>query len=40
LQEQGMFAVGYYHQRQDFFTSKKTQVSDSEATINKEEESV
>lgn len=25
LQEQGRFFVGYYHQRQDFFTSKKDQ---------------
>ena len=24
LQDQGRFAVGYYHQRQDFFTSKQT----------------
>ncbi len=24
LQDQGSFAIGYYHQRQDFFTSKKT----------------
>lgn len=23
LEDQGLFAVGYYHQRQDFFTSKK-----------------
>ncbi len=23
LQEQGLFAIGYYHQRQDFFTKKK-----------------
>ena len=23
LQKQGKFAVGYYHQRQDFYTSKK-----------------
>ena len=23
LHEQGLFAIGYYHQRQDFFTSKK-----------------
>jgi CRISPR-associated protein Csd1 len=27
LQEQGKFAVGYYHQRQDLFTSKKEDVS-------------
>ncbi len=24
LEEQGLFAVGYYHQRQDFFTKKQT----------------
>lgn len=29
LDEQGLFFIGYYHQRQDFFTSKK---SDSETT--------
>lgn len=23
IHEQGLFAIGYYHQRQDFFTSKK-----------------
>ena len=23
LNEQGLFAIGYYHQRQDFFTPKK-----------------
>jgi len=28
LQEQGKFAVGYYHQRQDLFTSKKENASD------------
>jgi CRISPR-associated protein Csd1 len=28
LQEQGKFAVGYYHQRQDLFTSKKEDASD------------
>jgi CRISPR-associated protein Csd1 len=28
LQEQGKFAVGYYHQRQDLFTSKKENTSD------------
>jgi CRISPR-associated protein Csd1 len=31
LQEQGKFAVGYYHQRQDLFTSKKEDAS-NEAT--------
>jgi hypothetical protein len=25
LDEQGLFFIGYYHQRQDFFTSKKTE---------------
>lgn len=25
LQDQAYFSVGYYHQRQDFFTSKKTE---------------
>jgi CRISPR-associated protein Csd1 len=25
LQDQGRFAVGYYHQRQDFFTKKASQ---------------
>ncbi|BBO87263.1 type I-C CRISPR-associated protein Cas8c/Csd1 [Desulfosarcina ovata] len=25
LEDQGRFSVGYYHQRQDFFTSKKTE---------------
>ena len=25
LQDQGRFFVGYYHQRQDFFTSRKEQ---------------
>lgn len=42
LQEQGMFAVGYYHQRQDLFTSKKADAAgkvDNE-TIMKEEEEV
>jgi CRISPR-associated protein Csd1 len=29
LDEQGLFFVGYYHQRQDFFVSKKT---DNEST--------
>ena len=23
LEDQGMFAIGYYHQRQDFFTKKE-----------------
>jgi CRISPR-associated protein Csd1 len=26
LDEQGLFFIGYYHQRQDFFTSKKTEI--------------
>jgi len=28
LHEQGQFAIGYYHQRQDFFTSKKNDGAD------------
>ena len=28
LTDQGLFALGYYHQRQDFFT-KKTKVDES-----------
>lgn len=28
LEEQGLFAIGYYHQRQDFFTKKNTPESD------------
>ena len=31
LQEQGKFAVGYYHQRQDLFTSKREDASDEAA---------
>jgi CRISPR-associated protein Csd1 len=31
LHEQGKFAVGYYHQRQDLFTSKKEDTSDEAA---------
>jgi CRISPR-associated protein Csd1 len=31
LFEQGKFAIGYYHQRQDLFTSKKDDVSDETA---------
>jgi CRISPR-associated protein Cas8c/Csd1, subtype I-C/DVULG len=38
LQEQGMFAVGYYHQRQDLFTSKKVEVSDSVNSESKTKE--
>lgn len=29
IDQQGVFAIGYYHQRQDFFT-KKTEKSDNE----------
>lgn len=37
LQDQGRFFVGYYHQRQDFFTSKEAkEVSDNEKTQNKD----
>ncbi len=28
LEDQGLFAVGYYHQRQDFYTSKKKDEGD------------
>ena len=31
LHEQGKFAVGYYHQRQDLFTSKKEDASNEAA---------
>jgi CRISPR-associated protein Csd1 len=30
LEEQGLFAVGYYHQRQDFYTSKKSKEEGAE----------
>ena len=30
LQEQGMFAIGYYHQRKDLFTKKTTTESEEE----------
>lgn len=33
LADQGLFAIGYYHQRQDFFTAKAT-TADSEADAN------
>jgi len=37
LQDQGRFFVGYYHQRQDFFTSKEAkEVSDNEKTQNED----
>jgi CRISPR-associated protein Csd1 len=29
LEDQGLFAIGYYHQRQDFFTSKKKEEGDA-----------
>ena len=29
LRRQGLFAIGYYHQRKDFFTKKETDQSDS-----------
>lgn len=41
LQEQGMFAIGYYHQRQDLFMSKKAESEtevDSTIIMNEEEE--
>lgn len=33
LNEQGLFAIGYYHQRQDFFTKKLPSEKPSEETI-------
>ncbi len=30
LEQQGLFAIGYYHQRQDLFTSKKNQEGEKE----------
>lgn len=30
IEDQGMFAVGYYHQRQDLFTSRKPKEGDKE----------
>ena len=33
LDDQGGFAIGYYHQRQDFFTGKQTK-SDSDGATN------
>lgn len=35
LQEQGLFAIGYYHQQQDFFTSKTKSVGEDAATQGK-----
>lgn len=32
LEEQGLFAIGYYHQQQDFFTSKTKSVGEVAAT--------
>ncbi|CAM3751847.1 type I-C CRISPR-associated protein Cas8c/Csd1 [Marinicrinis lubricantis] len=37
LQEQGLFALGYYHQRQELFTSKKADVNTDNGTKLKEE---
>ena len=31
LKSQGVFAIGYYHQRKDFFTKKETQAEESNA---------
>lgn len=31
LEDQGRFAIGYYHQRQDFFTKKETEAQGEEA---------
>jgi CRISPR-associated protein Csd1 len=36
LQEQGKFAIGYYHQRQDFFTSKENK--ENKENKNKEQQ--
>lgn len=30
LEDQGRFSVGYYHQRQDFFTKKETETNEGE----------
>ncbi len=30
LQDQGLFAIGYYHQQQDFFATKSSAVPTSE----------
>ena len=35
LQDQGMFAIGYYHQRQDFFAGKQTKKDDDSAKNTK-----
>jgi CRISPR-associated protein Csd1 len=32
LEQQGLFAIGYYHQRQDFYTSKKVPTPETEST--------
>jgi CRISPR-associated protein Csd1 len=37
LHEQGKFAIGYYHQRQDFFTKKDKAVSKETALFNESE---
>ena len=38
LNEQGLFAIGYYHQRQDFFTPKKERdASEANAPSDKED---
>lgn len=34
LDDQGMFAIGYYHQRQDFFTKKTNESEKLEKTMN------
>jgi len=36
LDEQGLFFIGYYHQRQDFFTSKKLEGEITETTMSAE----
>lgn len=36
LEQQGLFHIGYYHQRQDFFISKKSGAADEAATTEME----
>lgn len=38
LQEQGLFAIGYYHQQQDFFAGKSKPESANDPTETKEED--
>lgn len=39
LEQQGLFAIGYYHQRQEFFTKKETLTSDLQSTTAKTSQS-